>query len=131
MLNGMITRKNGVEPKLKKIGTLTKTGKWVSSPFTVTFDVKSNYSKYDKLTSDDFIISFDYIATSAATRILLNSKSYDALTGVLTIQLGDWRSQGSDFSIPIFILDRFNVGGVTSKLRSLLVNAFGKKVLTC
>ena len=131
MLNGMITRKNGVEPKLKKIGTLTKTGKWESSPFTITFDVKSNYSKYDKLTSDDFIISFDYISTSAATRILLNSKSYDALTGVLTIQLGDWRSQGSDFSIPIFILDRFNVGGVTSKLRSLLVNAFGKKVLTC
>ena len=43
MLNGMITRKNGVEPKLKKIGTLTKTGKWEISPFTVTFDVKSKY----------------------------------------------------------------------------------------
>ena len=95
--------------KLKKLGTLTQSGKWGSNPFTVTFNVKSKYSKYANLTIDDFIISFDYIETSASTRILLNSKTYNASTGVLTIVLGDWRSQGSSFSIPIIILDRYGL----------------------
>ena len=107
----LITRKGGIKPKLKTLGTLTRTsGWWGSATLTLTFNVKNAYSKYNKLTIDDFVIAFKSIS-SAENRdtLTLSSKSYNASTGVLTIVLNSQYNNGGNYEIPIVILDRYGL----------------------
>ena len=136
MLQCIITRKSGVDPKLKTIGYIKQSGTWTGS-LSKTFDVKSVYSKYDKLTIDDFAINDNTMFQAyrnTITTYALNSltKSYDASTGILTVTFkhsgADNTIKGSNFTFPIIILDRFNVGGVIRQLITYLAN-IGKEVL--
>lgn len=108
----LITRKGGSDKcKLKTIGTLTRTsGWWGSATLTLNFNVKNVYSKYDKLTIDDFVIAFNSIS-SAENRdtLTLSSESYNASTGVLTIVLQSQYNNGGNYTIPIVILDRYGL----------------------
>ena len=117
----LITRKGGNDKcKLKTIGYVTKSGSW-NNGLTLTFDVSSVYSKYDKLTVDDFAIPTDMFAYSIRGDIVTNAingitKTYAASTGILKLvfahtQSGDSNKHGNSFKLPIIILDRFNVGG--------------------
>lgn len=119
MLSNVI--KNGSQKaKLKTIGTIKHSGLWHSS-LTKTFNVASVYSAYDKLTVDDFAIPTGLVMYSYRVNLETNavngiSKSYDASKGILTLvfkQIYDAREYkyGYDFTFPIIILDRFNVGG--------------------
>lgn len=137
MLSNVI--KNGSQKaKLKTIGTIKHSGLWHSS-LTKTFNVASVYSAYDKLTVDDFAIPTGLVMYSYRVNLETNavngiSKSYDASKGILTLvfkQIYDAREYkyGYDFTFPIIILDRFNVGGVISQLITHLANILRKEVL--
>lgn len=119
MLSNVI--KNGSQKaKLKTIGTIKQSGLWKSS-LTKTFNVANVYSAYDKLTVDDFAIPTGLVMYSYRVNLETNavngiSKSYNASTGVLTLVFKqNYNSAeakyGYDFTFPIIILDRFNVGG--------------------
>ena len=119
MGNCLITRKGSSDKcKLKTIGYVTKSGSW-DNGLTLTFNVSSVYSKYDKLTVDDFAIPTDMYAYSIRGDIVTNAingitKSYVASTGILTLkfshtQNGDSNMHGNSFKIPIIILDRYGL----------------------
>lgn len=119
MGNCLITRKGGSQKaKLKTIGNIKQSGTWQSS-ITKTFDVKSVYSAYDKLTVDDFAIPTGLVMYSYRVNMETNAvngitKSYDASTGVLTLVFkqiynSDEYKYGYDFTFPIIILDRYGL----------------------
>lgn len=118
MGNCLITRKGGSDKcKLKKLGAISQSGTWTGS-LSKTFDVKSVYSKYDKLTIDDFAIDDNTMFQAyrnTITTYALNSltKSYNASTGVLTVVFkhsgADSTILGSNFTFPIFIIDRYGL----------------------
>lgn len=98
--------------KLKTIGAFTRTSGewWGSARLTLTFNVKNVYAKYDKLTIDDFVVGFKWLSTFQSQDYQkINSKSYDAKTGVLTVILESGYNNGKNFEIPIVILDRYGL----------------------
>ena len=115
----LISRKGGgPKAKLKIIGNVTQGGTWQSS-ITKTFDVKSVYSAYDKLTVDDFAIPTGLVMYSY--RIDMDTNAVNGISKFYVVCIGflffvffyiyDAREHkyGYNFTFPIIILDRYNL----------------------